>query len=42
MVRLIPTLAVAMLGATSVIAQDLPSCSLTKKCPKETPCCSRE
>ncbi|KAK4463863.1 concanavalin A-like lectin/glucanase domain-containing protein [Cladorrhinum samala] len=34
-------LGVALLGATSVLAQDPPTCGLDKKCPKETPCCSQ-
>ncbi|KAI0382773.1 hypothetical protein F5Y04DRAFT_270284 [Hypomontagnella monticulosa] len=42
MLRSIPTLALALLGASTVFAQDTaPQCSLTKKCPKETPCCSQ-
>ncbi|KAI1402879.1 hypothetical protein F4819DRAFT_260955 [Hypoxylon fuscum] len=41
MLRTIPTLALAILGASTVLAQDTPQCSLTKKCPEETPCCSQ-
>ncbi|EMR72607.1 putative glycoside hydrolase family 16 protein [Eutypa lata UCREL1] len=41
MFRLLPTLAVALLGASSVVADDIPTCSLTNKCPEETPCCSQ-
>ncbi|KAI1465176.1 carbohydrate-binding module family 18 [Daldinia caldariorum] len=38
----IPAVAVALLGATTVLAQNsAPQCSLDKKCPKETPCCSQ-
>ncbi|RYP93089.1 hypothetical protein DL770_000835 [Monosporascus sp. CRB-9-2] len=41
MLRLFPSLAVALLCASSVVAQDIPTCSLTQKCPEETPCCSQ-
>ncbi|KAK1751441.1 concanavalin A-like lectin/glucanase domain-containing protein [Echria macrotheca] len=40
MIRSIIPLGVALLGATSVLA-DPPSCALDKKCPKEAPCCSQ-
>ncbi|KAI8946796.1 glycoside hydrolase family 16 protein [Xylaria longipes] len=33
--------ALACLGASAVVAQSAPTCSLTQKCPKETPCCSQ-
>lgn len=33
----------ALLSATSVLADTAgPQCSLDKKCPKESPCCSRK
>lgn len=38
----IASLGVALLAATTVLAADPVSCGLDKKCPKETPCCSRE
>ncbi|KAI0594869.1 glycoside hydrolase family 16 protein [Biscogniauxia sp. FL1348] len=41
MFRLLPTLAVAYLGASTVLADDVATCSLTQKCPEETPCCSQ-
>ncbi|KAI1393279.1 uncharacterized protein F4822DRAFT_6470 [Hypoxylon trugodes] len=41
MLRTIPTLALALLGASTVFADDAPQCSLTQKCPEETPCCSQ-
>lgn len=42
MLRSIPALAVALLGASTVLAQEsAPYCSLTKKCPEATPCCSQ-
>ncbi|KAI2615252.1 hypothetical protein GGR54DRAFT_304045 [Hypoxylon sp. NC1633] len=41
MLRIIPAVALAILGASTVLAADVPTCSLTKKCPKETPCCSQ-
>lgn len=43
MLRLLPSLAVAaLLGASSVAAAEAnPTCSLTSKCPEETPCCSQ-
>ncbi|OHE96543.1 glycosyl hydrolase family 16 [Colletotrichum orchidophilum] len=31
----------ALLGATTVLAQTPPSCSLTQKCPESAPCCSQ-
>lgn len=30
-----------LLGATTVFAQNTPTCSLTNKCPEEYPCCSQ-
>lgn len=33
--------AAALLGASSVLAQNQPACSLSQKCPKEAPCCSQ-
>ncbi len=42
MVRALLPLGAALLGATTVLAADPPSCSLSQKCPKEAPCCSRE
>lgn len=41
MLRSLLPLGVALLGATSVLAVDPPSCGLDKKCPKEAPCCSQ-
>ncbi|KAK3296476.1 concanavalin A-like lectin/glucanase domain-containing protein [Chaetomium fimeti] len=41
MVRALLSLGAALLGATTVLAVDPPSCSLDKKCPKEAPCCSQ-
>ncbi|KAI1503284.1 glycoside hydrolase family 16 protein [Biscogniauxia marginata] len=41
MFRLLPALAVACLSASTVLAADAATCSLTKKCPEETPCCSQ-
>ncbi|KAL2130592.1 hypothetical protein VTI74DRAFT_6204 [Chaetomium olivicolor] len=41
MVRSILPLGAALLGAASVLAADIPQCSLEKKCPKEAPCCSQ-
>ncbi|KAL2261303.1 hypothetical protein VTK26DRAFT_4445 [Humicola hyalothermophila] len=42
MVRSILRLAAALLGASSVLAQqDPPTCGLDKRCPKEAPCCSQ-
>ncbi|KAI1454886.1 hypothetical protein F4805DRAFT_297333 [Annulohypoxylon moriforme] len=42
MLRTIPAVALAMLGAsTTVLADTAATCSLTQKCPKETPCCSQ-
>lgn len=38
----IASLGVVLLAATTVLAADPVSCGLDKKCPKETPCCSRE
>ncbi|EOO02869.1 putative cell wall glucanase protein [Phaeoacremonium minimum UCRPA7] len=34
-------LGAALLGASTVLAADQAQCSLDKKCPKETPCCSQ-
>ncbi|TVY85070.1 putative glycosidase crf2 [Lachnellula suecica] len=31
----------ALLAATTVLAASAPSCSLTQKCPSDTPCCSQ-
>ncbi|TRX91217.1 hypothetical protein FHL15_007822 [Xylaria flabelliformis] len=33
--------ALACLGASAVVAQTAPTCSLTKKCPEDAPCCSQ-
>ncbi|KAI5860483.1 hypothetical protein GGS23DRAFT_613725 [Durotheca rogersii] len=41
MLRMATTVALAVLGASAVLAQELPSCSLTKKCPESAPCCSQ-
>ncbi|KAH6612247.1 concanavalin A-like lectin/glucanase domain-containing protein [Chaetomium sp. MPI-SDFR-AT-0129] len=42
MVRSLLTLgAAALLGATAVLADDIPTCSLDKKCPESAPCCSQ-
>ncbi|KAI1204368.1 uncharacterized protein F4807DRAFT_335169 [Annulohypoxylon truncatum] len=42
MLRTIPAVALALLGAsTTVLADTAATCSLTQKCPKETPCCSQ-
>ncbi|KAL2123679.1 hypothetical protein VTJ04DRAFT_44 [Mycothermus thermophilus] len=41
MVRSLLPLGAALLGASAVLAQDPPTCSLDKKCPKEAPCCSQ-
>ncbi|GAB1321029.1 putative glycosidase CRH2 [Madurella fahalii] len=41
MVRPLLPLGAALLGATTVLAQDPPSCSLDNKCPEEAPCCSQ-
>ncbi|KAK3994234.1 concanavalin A-like lectin/glucanase domain-containing protein [Cladorrhinum sp. PSN332] len=41
MLRSILPLGIALLGATSVLAVDPPSCGLDKRCPKEAPCCSQ-
>ncbi|KAI0103804.1 glycoside hydrolase family 16 protein [Nemania sp. FL0031] len=42
MVRSVTTLAaLAYLSASTVVAQDHPTCSLTKKCPEDAPCCSQ-
>ncbi len=42
MVRALLSLGAALLGATAVLAADIPTCGLDKRCPKEAPCCSRE
>lgn len=43
MVRLIPSLLLASLSVTTVLAADKPpSCDLDNKCPEKYPCCSRE
>ncbi|KAH9230379.1 glycoside hydrolase family 16 protein [Colletotrichum gloeosporioides 23] len=34
-------LGLALLGASNVLAQTPPSCSLTQKCPESAPCCSQ-
>ncbi|KAI1763052.1 hypothetical protein GGR53DRAFT_521227 [Hypoxylon sp. FL1150] len=41
MIRIISAVALAMLSASTVFADDAPECSLTQKCPEETPCCSQ-
>ncbi|KAL2142556.1 hypothetical protein VTI28DRAFT_1059 [Corynascus sepedonium] len=41
MVRALLSLGAALLGAVAVLADDIPTCSLDKKCPKEAPCCSQ-
>jgi len=41
MVRALLPLGAALLGATAVLADSPPTCSLTQKCPKEAPCCSQ-
>ncbi|OIW34181.1 hypothetical protein CONLIGDRAFT_213344 [Coniochaeta ligniaria NRRL 30616] len=41
MVRSLLPLGAALLGAYTVAAADIPTCSLTQKCPEETPCCSQ-
>ncbi|KAJ2971538.1 hypothetical protein NUW58_g9389 [Xylaria curta] len=42
MVPSIPALAaLTCLGASVVVAQTHPTCSLTQKCPEEAPCCSQ-
>ncbi|KAI1410628.1 hypothetical protein F5Y13DRAFT_167569 [Hypoxylon sp. FL1857] len=41
MFRRIPTVALALLGASTVLADDAAQCSLDKKCPEATPCCSQ-
>ncbi|KAL2158139.1 hypothetical protein VTH06DRAFT_4707 [Thermothelomyces fergusii] len=41
MVRGLLQLGAALLGATAVLADGPPTCSLDKKCPKEAPCCSQ-
>lgn len=42
MLRNIPAVALTLLGAsTTVLADTAATCSLTQKCPKETPCCSQ-
>ncbi|KAI0902606.1 hypothetical protein F4806DRAFT_46611 [Annulohypoxylon nitens] len=42
MLRNIPAMALALLSAsTTVLADTAATCSLTQKCPKETPCCSQ-
>ncbi|KAI1770443.1 hypothetical protein F4818DRAFT_432911 [Hypoxylon cercidicola] len=42
MFRVVPAVALAILGASTVLAADSPpQCSLTQKCPEETPCCSQ-
>ncbi|KAK3954534.1 concanavalin A-like lectin/glucanase domain-containing protein [Pseudoneurospora amorphoporcata] len=33
--------AAALLGAGNVLADDIPTCSLDKKCPESAPCCSQ-
>ncbi|EAA33812.1 cell wall glucanase [Neurospora crassa OR74A] len=33
--------ATALLGAGNVLADDIPTCSLDKKCPESAPCCSQ-
>ncbi|CCC11383.1 unnamed protein product [Sordaria macrospora k-hell] len=33
--------AAALLGAGTVLADDIPTCSLDKKCPESAPCCSQ-
>ena len=38
MTRSLLALGAALLGASTVLAQ---TCSLSQKCPKEAPCCSR-
>lgn len=38
---LLPMALVALLQATTVLAQTPPSCSLDKKCPESAPCCSQ-
>ncbi|KAF9878066.1 glycosyl hydrolase family 16 [Colletotrichum karsti] len=40
MLSILP-LGLALLGASTVLAQTPPSCSLTKKCPEDAPCCSQ-
>ncbi|TEA14551.1 putative glycosidase crf2 [Colletotrichum sidae] len=34
-------LAAALLGASTILAADIPTCSLSKKCPESAPCCSQ-
>ncbi|KAK4098880.1 glycoside hydrolase family 16 protein [Parathielavia hyrcaniae] len=41
MVRSLLPLGAVLLGATTVLAADIPTCSLDKKCPEEAPCCSQ-
>ncbi|KAI0840371.1 hypothetical protein F5Y06DRAFT_262516 [Hypoxylon sp. FL0890] len=41
MFRKIPTMALALLGASTVLADDTVECSLDNKCPEATPCCSQ-
>ncbi|AEO57264.1 glycoside hydrolase family 16 protein [Thermothelomyces thermophilus ATCC 42464] len=41
MVRGLLPLGAALLGATAVLADGPPKCTLDKKCPKEAPCCSQ-
>ncbi|SPO03099.1 related to cell wall protein UTR2 [Cephalotrichum gorgonifer] len=38
---LLPLALTGLLHVAGVMAQDLPTCSLDKKCPKEHPCCSQ-
>ncbi|KAH7041584.1 glycoside hydrolase family 16 protein [Microdochium trichocladiopsis] len=42
MLRSLPLLGAALLGASTVLAVDAaPKCSLTQKCPESAPCCSQ-
>ncbi|KAK5635970.1 hypothetical protein RRF57_011682 [Xylaria bambusicola] len=42
MVPSVSTLAaLAFFGTSAVVAQNTPTCSLTQKCPEESPCCSQ-
>lgn len=42
MVQALNFLGAALFAASTVLAADEPQCSLSKKCPEATPCCSRE
>ncbi|KAK3681079.1 concanavalin A-like lectin/glucanase domain-containing protein [Podospora appendiculata] len=41
MLRSLLPVGAALLGASSVLAADIPTCSLSKLCPESAPCCSQ-